>query len=158
VSLVCKLEFLLVIDTVKSLIFLNVWFSCVWNFGLDRFGADLIFQIREISKQLVAINFTDKYDRDVGVFMLESSMNEHTAVYLPASMTETLDCLELVPFRRLRIVYFHRYVFTNIICTPTDYHHQRAEEQSGMLVAWRWGHFILVWRLDPVPATVSVPS
>jgi len=85
-------------------------------------------------------------------------MNEHTAVNLPAGVAETLNCLELVPFRSLCVIDFHRHVFANIICPSTNYHHQRAEEQSRMLVARRWGHFILVWRLDPVPATVSMPS
>ncbi len=128
-GLVCKFELLLVAHAVKSLIFLDISFGCVWTFGFDRFGADFRTQIWEIGKQLATFNFAHKNDWDVWIFMFEPTMNENAAVNLPASVTETLDWLKLIPFRRLGVINFHGNVFTNLIRAASDDHHKRAEKE-----------------------------
>jgi hypothetical protein len=55
--------------------------------------------------------------------MFESAVNKDTAVYLPASVTETLDRLKLIPFRRLSVVHFHSDIFTNLVRAASYNHH-----------------------------------
>lgn len=128
VGLVGKFEFLLVAHVVKGLVFLDARFRCIRTLGFDHFGTDFGAQIRKIGKQLVTVNFAHKDHWDVWIFMFESAMNKHTAVYLPASMTETLDWLELIPFRRLGVIDLHRNIFANLIRAASDHHHKRAQE------------------------------
>ena len=88
-----------------------------------------------VDEQFAGVNFGYRIDRDIWRLVFKSTMNVHVAVHRPTRMSETLNCLELVPLGGLGVVDFEGDIFSNLVCTSADDHHQGAEEESGMLVA-----------------------
>ena len=85
-------------------------------------------------------------------------MDVYTGIYAPDCRTEALDGTELVPFRRLCVVNLESDIFADLVCSTANHHHDWAEEDCRVLVAWCRCLTRLVRRFDPVPATVTVTS
>ena len=91
--------------------------------------------------------------------MLEATMQVDVVVDSPARMAEALHRVELCPLRGFSIVDLERHHLSNLICATTNDHHERAEEESGMLVARdRAFGLTLVRGFDPVPPAVTVST
>lgn len=111
-----------------------------------------------IGKQLGCVDPRDRVDRNVRCFVLEAAMDVDTGVDAPNGSTESLDSSKLVPFGGLGIVDFEGNIFTNLVSSSTDYHHERSKEEGGVLVAGRGRLSSLVRSFDPVPTTVTMTT
>ena len=90
--------------------------------------------------------------------MLETTMHIHTSVDAPNSRSEALNGSELVPLRRLSVVDFECNIFSDLIGSSSDDHHEWSQKQCGMLVTWCWCFTCLVRCLDPVPAAITMTT
>ena len=90
--------------------------------------------------------------------MFKTAMHVNVGIYAPYCRTEALNGTELVPFGGLSVVDFECDVFSHLIRSTADHHHDGAEEDCRVLVARRGCLTRLVWRFDPVPTTISVTS
>jgi hypothetical protein len=89
--------------------------------------------------------------------MLETAMDINVIVRGPATVTETLNRVELVPFGGLGVVYLQGNYLSNLICAASDNHHQRTKEQSRVLITRnRSFSLTLIRSLNPVPTPVSM--
>ena len=90
--------------------------------------------------------------------MLEATVDVDAGVYAPDSVSESLNGLELVPLRGLCVIHLECNILTDLVSSTTDNHHERAEEQRGVLVARRRCLTRFVRGLDPVPSTITMAT
>ena len=60
--------------------------------------------------------------------MLETSMNVNMVVRSPNAMSESLNGVELVPFRRFSVVDLKRHNLADLVSSTTDNHHERSNK------------------------------
>lgn len=125
---------------------------------LANFGVDFTSKVMVVGEELLRVYLGDGIDWDVRSFMLESSMDVNILIHHPTGVTETLDGLELKPLRRLGIIYFKGDIFTDLVSTSSNDHHEGAKEQSRVLIA-RSGHLTsLVGSFNPIPAAIAMSA
>jgi len=161
-GLISEFKLLLAFGNVVDVL---VLFNCVLVRGtiarlapLVLLGVDLRLKVGMVSEKFLTVNLRDGVDGDVGSFVLEATVHVDVGVNGPARVTETLDCLELVPLGGFGVVNFESDVFTDLVSTSTDDDHKRTEEQSGVLVARSRNLTSLVRGLHPVPAAVTMAT
>jgi hypothetical protein len=111
-----------------------------------------------IDEELCGIDLRDRVDGNVGSLVLESTMHIDISVNGPDCCAESLNGTELVPLTRLGVVDFKSNVFANLVCASTNDHHQRAEEESRVLIARSRSLTSFVRSLYPVPSSVTMAS
>ncbi len=156
-SLVCKLKLLCLTDLVNIRVFLRLAlpaksfvlaFRLLWRyFSHEQW---------EVLKQFGWFEFWNCVDWDVRHLMFKTTVHVDTAIDLPTSMSEPLNCVEFVPFWRFSIVNLHRNILTNSVCSTSNDNHQGTQKESWMLISWRWGSVGFVRCFNPVPSAVSV--
>jgi hypothetical protein len=120
---------------------------------------DLANETGVVSKQFLSFYFVDSIDGDVGSLVLESTMDVDIRVHNPTGVTEALDGLKLIPLRRFCVVYFEGNVFSYLVGTSSDDHHEGANEKSRVLVARSGSLTIdLVRGFDPVPTAITMST
>jgi hypothetical protein len=86
-------------------------------------------------------------------------MNVNSLLYWPYNMSESLDWLELSPFRGLCVVHFERYYFPHCVCSTSNDKHKWPKEKSRVLIPRSWrGRGGLIRCLHPVPSSIPVSS
>ena len=105
------------------------------------------------------VNITNRVDRNIGSFMLKTSMNINPIVNYPSTVSETLQSVVLVPLWGFGVVYFQWHCLPYVVGPSSDDKHERANECGSMLItSYRLGGWWLVGSLNPIPRTVSVSS
>jgi len=134
-------------------IFSGLFFPFVIN------GLDLLDQVVMLGKELVGVNLCNGVDGDVGSLMLKAPMDIHIGVHCPARVSESLERVELVPFTGLSVINLQGNHFSYLVGSPSNDHHQWAQEQSSVLIA-RDGLVprVFVGSSHPVPPSISMLS
>lgn len=157
-SLVSQSEFLRFNNVVDVLVLSDRVFGPSIFACLRCLGEDLGGEAWVVGKQFGCVNPRNCVDRNVRGFVLKTSMNINASVDGPDSSTEPLNGSEFVPFRRLSVVNLQSYIFSNLVGSTSNDHHQGTEEQSGVLISWCGSFSSFVWSLDPVPTSITMTS
>ena len=106
------------------------------------------------------VQLHNRVGRNVRSLVLETTVHvDGMVVMSPDRMSESLNRVELLPFRVFSLVNFHEHILTNGISSSAKNNHESSDEDGGVLVPGkRLLAVILVRSLDPVPSTVSVSS
>lgn len=158
VSLISQSEFLRFNDVVDVLVLSDGVFGASILACLGCLGEDLGGEAWVVGKQFGCVNPRNRVDRNVRGFVLEASMNINASVDGPDGSTEPLNGSEFVPFRRLSVINLKSYIFSNLVGSTSDDHHQGTEEQSRVLISWCGSFSSFVWSLDPVPSSITMTS
>ena len=80
-------------------------------------------------------------------------------VYCPNGVTESLNWVELFPFRIFCLINLHKNVFSNSISPTSKNNHQSTHEHCWVLISSeRLFSTWLIWCFYPIPSPISVSS
>jgi hypothetical protein len=127
-GLVCQFEFFFLSDIINivGLAFTVAHLALSIGTLLVNFRVDFLSKVRVVGEELLRVYLGDGIDWDVRSLMLEPSMDVDILIHHPTGVTEALDGLELKPFRRLGVVYFKGDIFTDLVSTSSNDHHEGA--------------------------------
>jgi len=105
--------------------------------GLSLEGIlDLLHQLLVALDVRNQIELDDRVGRDVRRLILEAAMHvDMLEVLRPDRVSESLDRVELLPFRVFSLVDLHEHILAHSVGSASEDDHQGPNENGGMLIS-----------------------
>lgn len=105
--------------------------------GLSLEGIlDLLHQLLVALDMCNQIELDDRVGWDVRGLVLEATMHvDMLEVLCPDRMSESLDRVELLPFRVFSLVDLHQHVLAHCVGSTSEDDHQGPDENGGVLIS-----------------------